>query len=51
MSGNVRADAKFLRRIFLTMIVITIATGIIVGLSTVQAMSTTTDTCVFFCSQ
>jgi hypothetical protein len=51
MSGNVRADAKFLRRIFLTMIVITIATGAIVALSTVQAMSTVSDSCVFFCNQ
>jgi hypothetical protein len=51
MSGNnVRADAKFLRRIFMTLIFITVATGSIVGLSTVQAM-TSQGSCVIFCGQ
>ena len=43
------ADAKFLRRVFMGLVVLTLFTGGMAGLATVQAMSTTPGTCLFFC--
>ena len=49
MSSTVQADAKFLRRIFLGMVFLTLVTGGMAGLTTVQAMSDKSGACVFFC--
>jgi hypothetical protein len=45
----VQADAKFLRRVFLGLVLLTLATGAIAGFTTVQAMTDKTGTCVIFC--
>ncbi len=37
---TVSADAKFLRRVFLALVGLTLATGAIAGFTTVQAMTT-----------
>ena len=49
MSSTVQADAKFLRRIFLGMVFLTLVTGGMAGLTTVQAMSDKSGACVIFC--
>lgn len=49
MSSSVQADAKFLRRVFLGLVMATLVTGAMAGLTTVQAMTETTGTCVLFC--
>ena len=48
-STTIAADAKFLRRVFMGLVVLTLFTGGMAGLATVQAMSTTPGTCLFFC--
>jgi hypothetical protein len=39
LQTTVQADAKFLRRVFLTLVFLTIAAGGMVGLTTAQAMT------------
>lgn len=49
MSSSVQADAKFLRRIFLGLVFLTLVTGAMAGLTTVQAMGDKTGACYIFC--
>ncbi len=49
MSTSVQADAKFLRRVLLGLVLLTVATGGMAGLTTVQAMTESTGFCVLFC--
>lgn len=49
MGSSVQADARFLRRVFLGLVLLTLATGIIAGLTTVQAKTGEMGGCVFFC--
>ncbi|MFO1120770.1 MAG: hypothetical protein U1F47_00370 [Hyphomicrobiales bacterium] len=49
MGTSVQADAKFLRRVFLGLVFLTLATGFLAGLTTVQAMTDKTGTCVVLC--
>lgn len=51
MGNSVQADAKFLRRIFLGLVFLTVVTGTMAGLTTVQAMTGETGACVVFCQQ
>ena len=51
MGNSVQADAKFLRRIFLGLVFLTVVTGAMAGLTTVQAMTGETGACVVFCQQ
>ena len=46
---SVQADAKFLRRIFMGLVFLTVVTGVMAGVTTVQAMSGSTGVCVVFC--
>jgi hypothetical protein len=46
---SVQADAKFLRRIFISLVFLTVVTGAMAGLTTVQAMTDSTGACVVFC--
>jgi hypothetical protein len=46
---SVQADAKFLRRIFLGLVFLTVVTGAMAGLTTVQAMTGAPGACVMFC--
>ena len=39
MNNSVQADARFLRRVFMTLVILTIAALGMVGLTTAQAMS------------
>ncbi|WP_395689608.1 hypothetical protein [Aestuariivirga sp.] len=49
MSKTVQADARFLRRIFLALVLLTLVTGGIAGFTTVQAMSGLTESCIAAC--
>jgi len=49
MGSSVQADAVFLRRIFLGLVFLTLVTGVMAGLTTVQAMTGETGACVVFC--
>ena len=49
MGTTVQADAKFLRRIFIGLVFLTLVTGGMAGVTTVQAMTGTTGACVMFC--
>ena len=49
MSSTVAADAKFLRRVFMGLVILTLFTGGMAGLATVQAMSEQPNTCIVFC--
>ena len=49
MGTTVQADAKFLRRIFLGLVLLTLATGVMAGLTTVQAMTGEAGACAVFC--
>jgi hypothetical protein len=42
--NSVQADAKFLRRIFMTLVVLTLAAGGMIGLTAAQAMTDATPT-------
>jgi hypothetical protein len=46
---SVQADAKFLRRIFMGLVFLTVVTGAMAGLTTVQAMTGASGACVMFC--
>ena len=48
-STSVQADAKFLRRIFLGLVLLTLVTGGLAGFTTVQAMTGTSGTCTSGC--
>ena len=49
MGTSVQADAKFLRRIFMGLVLMTLVTGAMAGFTTVKAMTGTTGACVMFC--
>lgn len=49
MATTVQADAKFLRRVFLGLVFLTLVTGGMAGLTTVQAMTGETGACLMFC--
>jgi hypothetical protein len=51
MGTSVQADTKFLRRIFLGLVFLTVVTGAMAGLTTVQAMTGATGACIVFCQQ
>jgi len=46
---TVQADAKFLRRIFLGLVFLTLLTGGLAGFTTVQAMTGSADSCTGNC--
>jgi len=48
-STSVQADAKFLRRIFLGLVLLTLVTGGLAGFTTVQAMTGALGTCTTGC--
>ena len=49
VGSTVQADAKFLRRIFLGLVFLTLVTGGMAGLTTVQAMTGNAGSCMIFC--
>lgn len=49
MGSSVQADAKFLRRVFLGLVMATLVTGMMAAVTTVHAMSDTLGHCVLFC--
>lgn len=49
MGTSVQADAKFLRRIFMGLVFLTVVTGAMAGLTTVQAMTGGSGACLMFC--
>jgi hypothetical protein len=49
VGSSVQADAKFLRRVFLGLVFLTLAAGVMAGLTTVQAMSAKTGQCILLC--
>ena len=46
---NAASDAKFLRRVLFVLVGLTIITGVLAGVTTVQAMNTNPLSCVFVC--
>ena len=48
-SVSVKADAKFLRRVLLGLVGLTLITGVVAGFTTVQAMNATTVGCTNTC--
>ena len=48
VSDNV-ADARFLRRVLFALVGLTLLSGILAGVTTVQAMNANPSTCVFGC--
>jgi carbon starvation protein CstA len=46
---EVRADAKFLRRVLAGLVFLTVASGALAGFTTVQAMNTNPKACLFYC--
>lgn len=49
MGNSVQADAKFLRRVLLGLVLMTLVTGGMAGFTTVQAMTEAAGGCVLFC--
>jgi len=49
VGSTVQADAKFLRRVFMGLVFLTLVTGAMAGLTTVQAMSAKTGHCIILC--
>jgi hypothetical protein len=49
LNNSVQADTKFLRRIFMALIVLTLAAGGMVGFTTAQAMTDENTLCSWFC--
>ena len=49
VGSSVQADAKFLRRVLLGLVFMTLVTGGLAALTTVQAKSGATGTCLLFC--
>jgi len=48
-SVSVKADAKFLRRVLLGLVGLTMITGALAGFTTVQAMNAAAAACVINC--
>ena len=48
-SSTVQADAKFLRRIFMGLVLLTLVTGGLAGFTTVQAMTGSSTSCTGNC--
>jgi hypothetical protein len=46
---QVRADAKFLRRVLMGLVLLTVATGGLAAFTTVQALNAKPDACLMFC--
>lgn len=46
---NAASDAKFLRRVLFVLVGLTIITGVLAGLTTVQAVNANPLSCVFVC--
>jgi hypothetical protein len=50
VNNTVKADAKFLRRVFLALVFVTTVAGGLAAFTTVQAMNAQgSNPCVFFC--
>lgn len=49
MGNSVQADAKFLRRVLMGMVLLTLVTGAMAGFTTVQAMSEKQSACISLC--
>ena len=49
MGHTVQADAKFLRRVLMGLVLLTLVTGGMAGFTTVQAMTEKPGACLFFC--
>jgi hypothetical protein len=49
VGNSVQADAKFLRRVLLGLVFLTVVTGAMAGFTTVQAMTEATGQCVLLC--
>jgi hypothetical protein len=49
MSSTVVADAKFLRRVFMGLVLLTVFTGGMAALAASQAMSSDPGFCMIFC--
>ncbi len=49
MVSNGVADAVFLRRVLIALVSLTVLTGVLAGVTTVQAMNANPSTCVFGC--
>ncbi|MGQ0484597.1 MAG: hypothetical protein ACT4SY_04510 [Hyphomicrobiales bacterium] len=49
MVNPAQADTKFLSRVLLGLVFLTLVTGALAGLTTVQAMTEATGQCYFFC--
>ena len=49
VGSSVQADAKFLRRVFIGLVMLTLMTGTMAVVTTVQAMTETAGHCVLFC--
>ena len=49
MSSTVAADAKFLRRVFVGLVLLTLFTGGMAAVATSQAMSGESSACLLFC--
>jgi hypothetical protein len=49
LNNSVQADKKFLRRIFMALVVLTLAAGGMVGFTTAQATTDTNTSCTLFC--
>jgi hypothetical protein len=51
VNNTVKADAAFLRRVFLALVFVTTVTGGLAAFTTVQAMNAQNgNACVFFCN-
>jgi hypothetical protein len=49
VNHTVQADAKFLRRVLVGMVLLTLVTGAMAAITTVQAMSEKAETCTTLC--
>jgi hypothetical protein len=49
VNSTVKADARFLRRIFLGLVILTTIAGGLAAYTTVQAMTAETGSCLVFC--
>jgi hypothetical protein len=49
LSNSIQADAKFLRRIFIALVILTLCAGGMVGLTTAQAMTENQANCLLIC--
>ena len=49
MGSSVQADTKFLRRILFGLVLLTVVTGGMAGLTTVEAMTAKLGACILFC--